>query len=1280
MTAFGLDDVREAYTSDVTRFLAEIETNATLMMSAATLAIPAEATWRLPVAAVVGGLHGIVGSSSLIALDPMTVTARRLEGIAGTADESIRLLKWHATRLHRIAAMCLDGAGELRAILEHDLAGLTGDAQRRGDALNARLDAMLATLAAGPQPDAVLAEPARGVTPAAAPPRFKIPAVPRRTPATPPDEGWTDRAVGEPAAPGDELAETFLEEARATLTSLGGYHARLAQRPDDDDAVTQCLRLLHLLKGAAGLTGRGDVASAAGALHGWLELVQRQGITAGAVEQLGHRIDQLAAQAVGARPAPAPAPAMTELEPSAAPDGDEPREMFLDEARGALDELAALVRQVQAATGTARGVAASRIERVLHRLRGSALIVGEPRLAELAARGQQLCEALDRVEPAALAIVVDELAALVRPAAPDREPTLHPFVRPAAEEWDAYTEESSALLDDLDRVLVKLEQATRPADELSTMFRMYHTLKGASSSVGLAPIARQLHLIETFLETIVAGHALPELRPVVTVLASEHAAMRANIARAAVQDRLEVDHARLAARLAAAVEGGSQAGSSWIAASDPVWSMSVGDPGDDHDGAAASRSQVSQVSQAPHTSRDASEHAPQALLGSDKPADPGRRFIRVAADRLDGLLDLVGELVVARSRMLTRIGKMHRLQGEDQHRHGTVIRLVDEFATSTQFANLDGRRGRSGGRPGGARVVASPGFGALELDHYEEIHVLSRQLDEAASDVNEMRRELTTEMLQLTEDAETLSAIVTGLQTEITQARMLTIETLFTRLRLPVRDAAHRLGREVEIVTRGEHVAIDKAISDALFGPLLHVVRNAVVHGIEGPDRRAAAGKPRAGTLSLSARQDQGQLVLELADDGQGIDVARLKAIGVDKGLIDPATPDGDPRVLELVFVHGLSTSDVAGRGVGGNVVRRAVDRLNGTIAIETKRGSGTTFRISLPLSMSITQAVVMRTAGVTLAIPIAFAETILPRDGVELIDTFGRTRVQIGGAMMPVHLTRRLLGEAAQTTGGVLIVCVVGAERIAIQVDEVVGQEEIVIKSLGNLLEGHPLFSGSTQRGDGELVLILDVPGLLAAETAELRGAAAFEVEAVEGPAGTSRSEAPSRSDSVAASAASTGSPAASPPAAVEPQAAPHRIAIAELAPLPVDRLRVLFVDDSLSVRKVAERMLVSLGVEVVTAVDGQDALDKLRALEFSLVFTDLEMPRVHGFELIREMQYVPAYSAIPVVVISSRSGQKHIDQALGLGAREYLTKPFSPEVLGAVLARLVKRDPAVS
>ncbi len=1325
---FVLDDVRESFTNDLTRFLGEIERGSKAVASAATLAVPPERTWLAPINAMVVGLHGIHGSSSLIGVSNLAQSAKRLEDIASLANESVRMMRAHANRLKLIAHICLEGSSDLRVILEHELAGQVEEAKGRFDRLDQQLDVITKEIDAQlsvpetvepdysspmPMPSPIGKKlPPLPVRPGFTPvptghtPVPSIPAVPRvaaptalAAPSSAPapkdttDDGWEDTLVGAPPprppavalSPDDELAMVFQTEAREALTNLRGYLTRLEHQPNDREAATQCARLFHLLKGAAASVGFDQIAVRAQALHTEVEQLRSDGIESQAIAQLRVHTEAFIAFAVPDL-AVAAEPAVAQAQPAGAEAGgsaeSEPAEIFREEAQSAIDEIRAMLRSIRETSGTVRGVMTSRIERLLHRLKGSALIVGAASVAAVASRGQALCEALDRVDPVALGNVVEQLGTMLVPAGDAAAPPMASVVRinlPPRDEWDSYLEESQDILDSADRTLGMIEDSPRPSAELSNLFRNYHTLKGASNAVGLTPVGQHLHIIETFLERLVAAPKIEDLRGIVRALTEQNDAIRRNISRANSEAEVSVDHERVQAVLGAlSAERGS--GASWIAANDSAWSAERSDLDRVRPRRRKDPESRASGSGAEHVSGPASEHASEHRGDTEVPATE-RRFIRVPADRLDNLLDLAGELVVCRSRMLSRVGRIHDLQEDGQVRHETMIQLVDTFAAQTQFTNLDGRRRRLGTAT--ATTDGVLGFGSLELDQYEEIHVLSRRLDESASDVNEVRREIEVEMVSLTEDAEMLSTIASGLQSEITRARMLTLDTLFTRLRLPIRDAAQRGGREVEIVTVGEQLAIDKSMSDALYAPLLHMVRNAVAHGIEAPDTRLERGKPREGTIRITASQEHGEIVLEIADDGRGVDFVKLRDVGVARRMIPADTDPSDPRVADLIFAKGVSTldgaDDVAGRGLGGNVVKRAVDRLNGTIQLRSQTGVGTVFRITLPLSMSITQAVLVRVGGVLLAIPIAYAETILAREVVELVDSFGRVRARIADKMVPVHQTRRIFDERmlkSPPTDKVIVVCSVGGERVAVQVDEIVGQEEIVVKSLGLLLDGHPLFSGSTSRGDGELALILDVPGVLEAESVGERRRPVVQAMDLT-PTATPKRQLPEvrPADDVVEDVQESAAHEVYVESEVE-NATPVAtgIELSEVVAIPVGRLRVLFVDDSLSVRKVAERMLASLDVDVIAAVDGLDALEKLRSMAFSLVFTDLEMPRMHGFELIREMQMLPAYRAIPVVVISSRSGQKHIDQALSMGAREYLTKPFSPEILNGVLDRLAR------
>jgi chemosensory pili system protein ChpA (sensor histidine kinase/response regulator) len=425
---------------------------------------------------------------------------------------------------------------------------------------------------------------------------------------------------------------------------------------------------------------------------------------------------------------------------------------------------------------------------------------------------------------------------------------------------------------------------------------------------------------------------------------------------------------------------------------------------------------------------------------------------------------------------------------------------------------------------------------------------------------------------------------------------------------------------------------------------MLHLVRNAVSHGIEAPGVRIAAGKPAHGTVTLRARQELGQIVVEIGDDGAGLDLERLRERGAAMGLVAHDTPLDDPRIRELVFVHGLSThvgtDAVAGRGVGCDVVRRAIDRLNGSLRVDSVRHRNTVFAITLPVTLAISRALLVRHAGDTFAVPLYFTERIIDVHEFELVESAGQRRIDIDGAFVPVRPLGDFVSGPTSPDGPILLLQV-GNQRLVVQVDAVVTQEEVVVKSLGPLLRGHPMFAGVTIRGTGETVLILDVPSM--ADSALGRGTPARPAVP---PVRRTPEPAPA--------------PAIAPPAA------------APAPPADLDRpLRVLFVDDSVSVRKVAERALRALGVEVTLAGDGIDALDKLRSGPFDLVFTDLEMPRMHGYELIRELRFVPAYRTLPVVVVTSRSGKKHRDEAQSVGASEYLTKPFTPRSLAAALVK---------
>ena len=746
----------------------------------------------------------------------------------------------------------------------------------------------------------------------------------------------------------------------------------------------------------------------------------------------------------------------------------------------------------------------------------------------------------------------DEIAVAVAPVTPVHE-AVDPLVR------EVFAVEAGELLDALDRVVLAWEAGQSGA--LAELERLWHTLKGTANTVGMNAIGRLAHRAEDALDA----------------------------------------HTNRGTGTDPALVG------ALIRLQQGIRTHLAGGPLDESDLAAS----LSDRQQAPGPSA-AHTLVPIADVPAPVAAHPPQTM-RVAAEQLDTLMGLAGELVQERARIASRAGILGGLQRELRGNRERLATTIATFRERHEYGGLDGRRPQRSDDAIGGR------FSDLELDRYEDIHILSRSLGEIDSDIHELQRRMDESIGAIGEESETFARVVGGLQGEITRARMVPVDQLFTRLRLAVRDAGERLARPVQVQCQGEEVALDRGIVDGIAGALLHLVRNAVAHGIEERELRLAAGKPGEGSITLAARQESGQIVLEVRDDGAGLDLAALRQRGAALGLIGDGADD--QQVAELVFAPGLSTSAgtdaVSGRGIGCDVARRGIQRLGGTLGVRSNPGLGTVFTAVLPLTLAITRALLIRQGGQSYAVPMAFIEHILDLDTAETVHSAGGSRLLWNDCQLPLRGLDELLEVSSlRPAGGPALILRLGERRWALRVDALVNQTDIVVNSLGELLAGHPLFSGVTLTGAGALVPILDIAGLEA--DPGRRAAAGRRVPVASGQ---------------------------------------------------VRQPKVLFVDDSLSVRRTAEAHLRALGVEPVLAVDSEEALACLRQGGIDLVFTDLEMPRLHGYDLIRALRQVPAWSDLPVVVVTSRSGDKHRQLAQQVGASAYLTKPFSSEALASQL-----------
>jgi chemosensory pili system protein ChpA (sensor histidine kinase/response regulator) len=1255
MSGYQIDEVRELFTTDMDRFMGDLETRARELGEELTVIQQRTKGVESAHNSLAVSFHAIAGTSALLSVGSSHTLASHLEALVRTIDTSVRALISEAERLSMFRQACDVGIGALREVIAEELRGDRPTATRHAAAAIERVVAVMT-----PQEPASTSSIARS-------------------------------ASGSSGADADaeqrELLEVFRDELRTAMAEARTQLDELERGPDRGSALSRLRSILHMMKGSAASVGEAALAIELRSVYEVIEDFLDRGEVPDAAATRRIRADLAACEPTPAKPEEVDlgwdAPADAE-----AADLVDPQDVFRAEAQDLLRQGRARLDELTRDPVAAR----DDLARIFHRLKGSALVVGLSELGSYAAELERVARQQGPLDAGQL----DRLSAMLAQPSDARPEATHQSdagsggdrVRPTREAvpqrvtgelWESFLEESGELLDTIERAARDLERTRDLPGTVTSLLGSFHTLKGAANTVGLTPVGRELHVVETMLESLRAAPSPKRRGFVLTRLFDVLERLRRNLRQASRGDVecaaevLEQDIARMANLDAHSVE--TPSGHSWLPTHDSAWSeRHVGPPPRRGEAVGSSRE---------HAQEAGSDRATPASSGTAKPAGGERRFIRVPAERLDALMDMVGELIVARSRVQAGLASLNGLQEAQHGRRQRLLQIVDTFTEQAEFANLGGtaQRGRRGLAlpmptslsalaPSSAPAPTSPlaDFGALEFDVYEEVHVLARRLAEASSDINDTAAEIAEGMSLLADSTEELGGIVSTLQVQINRARMVALEALFSRLALPVRDTAERERKLVEVGFVGAEVVVDKAISDALYAPMLHLVRNAVFHGIESPKRRRASGKPEIGRITLEARQEAGEIVISIADDGAGLDLAALHRAGVARGAIGDDVPLDAPEVLDLVFAAGLSTSaetnDVAGRGMGGDVVRRTVQRLGGSVRAENRPGQGVTFFLRLPVTLAITRAIVIRQGERLFGIPLLFVERILRREDLQELHAGGLRQIRHGDDLLGV--VRILPGDNADR---VFLICSVGGRRLAIEADAVVAHDEVVVKPLGEVLDGHPLFAGASQRGDGELALILDMQGVAEAYTAAQRPAPARRERGAADPTQAATvilPNGPATSNGVPAPGAPSSPVAGAAPGASKRPAAPAA------APAP-PRLRVLFVDDSLSVRKVAENTLRKLGVTVITATDGRDALDRLRDEQVEIVFTDLEMPRMHGYELIQEMRYIAAYRSIPIVVVSSRSGDKHVQKALEAGANEYLTKPFSAETLSGALQKLL-------
>jgi chemosensory pili system protein ChpA (sensor histidine kinase/response regulator) len=445
-------------------------------------------------------------------------------------------------------------------------------------------------------------------------------------------------------------------------------------------------------------------------------------------------------------------------------------------------------------------------------------------------------------------------------------------------------------------------------------------------------------------------------------------------------------------------------------------------------------------------------------------------------------------------------------------------------------------------------------------------------------------------------------------------------DTVVPRLRRVLRQASTDSGKAAQLKLEGAQGELDRNVLERMTAPLEHMLRNAVAHGLEKSDVRAQSGKPEEGVITLSIRKEGSEVVLQISDDGRGLDRKAIRERGEDRGLVRKDVPLSNAQLDALIFEPGFSTAEevtrLAGRGVGMDVVASEVRQLGGTIDIHSELGKGTVFTLRLPQTLAVTQAAFVRIGETTFAVPIASVRGVgrIPREELAKgdLDTY-----RYGNEEYALHDLGRLIGHAPAKAEGQLQMPVLltrsGDLHVAVTVDQIVGNREIVVKPIGPQVASIPGIFGATIMGDGSVVVILDVAPLVRRQSALL-------------PEDTVEDAAP-----------------------VETRQVPL----------------VMVVDDSITMRKVTGRVLERNNFEVVTAKDGIDALERMAEVVPDLMLLDIEMPRMDGYELATTMKADPRLAKVPIIMITSRTGDKHRQRAMDIGVDRYLGKPYQENEL---------------
>jgi chemosensory pili system protein ChpA (sensor histidine kinase/response regulator) len=626
---------------------------------------------------------------------------------------------------------------------------------------------------------------------------------------------------------------------------------------------------------------------------------------------------------------------------------------------------------------------------------------------------------------------------------------------------------------------------------------------------------------------------------------------------------------------------------------------------------------------------------PDLLPEEDEQHAP-QEMIRVRADMLDSLVNYAGEVSIYRSRLEQQISGFRFNLVEFEQTEARLREQLRQLEIETE-AQIIARFQREHPESGEAS------FDPLELDRFSQLQQYSRALAESVSDLVSLQ----TMLDDNTRQSETLllqqSRVSSDLQEGLMRARMVPFDSMVPTLRRTLRQAAQDVGKRAQLRVTGAHGEMDRNLLERLKAPFEHMLRNALAHGIEPAAERRAAGKPEEGTVSIAVSRDATEVLVRVSDDGAGMDRDAIRAKAIERGLLRADTQMSDRDLFSFITESGFSTAEsvtqLAGRGVGMDVVANEIKQMGGTLAIDSERGKGTTFSLRLPFTLAVTQAIMIKIGESVFAVPMTSVQGVarIARDDLERRLADNDPSFTYAGENYAIHDLAQLLGvpagHLAEDIQPPLLLARSGDLRAAVRIDDVIGSREIVVKSVGPQVSSVPGVFGATIMGDGSVQLILDLAPLVRHGVAQRQSIDDDRQAAVE---------------------------------AVAPETPATRAAAA-------GRPLVMVVDDSITMRKVTGRVLERNDFDVGTAKDGLDAVEKLQERVPDLMLLDIEMPRMDGYELATYMKNDPRLKSVPIIMITSRTGEKHRQRALDIGVERYLGKPYQETELIAQIQELL-------